>query len=192
MKKYKLTILVVTFLGLYLGMALANGIEASKGGVHFCDSKDIILKGVYGERAGFKIDNRLRYVKEGKQLCPGIIIEKISEGGSMVILSTPDGKKVVKKGESLSEVSLQREPIINVKKPDEALSVSQEKVTPLSRKEKLKFKEYKVKKGDSLWSIAEREYGDGNKWKKIYEYNKDKIKNPDRLKDGINLLIPLE
>ncbi len=51
---------------------------------------------------------------------------------------------------------------------------------------------YKVKKNDSLWKIAKRAdvYGNGNKWRKIYEANKDKIKNPNKLRPGIVLVIP--
>jgi nucleoid-associated protein YgaU len=51
---------------------------------------------------------------------------------------------------------------------------------------------YKVKKNDSLWKIAQRAdvYGNGNKWKKIYEANKEKIKNPNKLRPGIELVIP--
>lgn len=54
------------------------------------------------------------------------------------------------------------------------------------------LKTYAVKKNDSLWKIAQRPdiYGNGNKWKKIYDANKDKIKNPNRLRPGIILIIP--
>lgn len=38
---------------------------------------------------------------------------------------------------------------------------------------------YKVKKGDCLWNIAKSIYGDGSKYTKIYEANKDKITNPN-------------
>ena len=38
---------------------------------------------------------------------------------------------------------------------------------------------YTVKKGDCLWNIAKAIYGDGSKYTKIYEANKDKITNPN-------------
>lgn len=34
---------------------------------------------------------------------------------------------------------------------------------------------YTVSSGDSLWKIAQKQYGDGSKWKKIYDANKDTI-----------------
>jgi len=49
---------------------------------------------------------------------------------------------------------------------------------------------YTVKQGDSLWKIAQRFYGSGSQWRKIYEANKDKIKNPDLIYPGWVLKIP--
>ncbi|MDD5195040.1 MAG: OmpA family protein [Candidatus Omnitrophica bacterium] len=57
---------------------------------------------------------------------------------------------------------------------------------------KVSTKEYVIKKGDTLWKIAERELGKGYRWKYIYELNKDKIKNPNKLKAGKTILIPVE
>jgi len=53
-------------------------------------------------------------------------------------------------------------------------------------------KEYTVKQGDTLWEIAAKECGSGYRWKNIYELNKDKIKNPNKLKKGTKILIPIE
>ncbi len=49
---------------------------------------------------------------------------------------------------------------------------------------------YTVKSGDSLSRIAKHFYGDGNKWHRIYEANRDKIKNPDLIQPGQELTIP--
>ena len=51
---------------------------------------------------------------------------------------------------------------------------------------------YTIQKGDTLWKIADEMYGDGKKWKNIYRFNKDKIKDPNRLKAGLKLVIPIE
>jgi nucleoid-associated protein YgaU len=51
---------------------------------------------------------------------------------------------------------------------------------------------YTVRSGDSLWKIAERHYGDGNKWRKIYEANKDSIKDPDLIYPGQELRLPVD
>ena len=51
-------------------------------------------------------------------------------------------------------------------------------------------KTYVVKAGDSLSKIAKAEYGDASKWKKIFEANRDQIKNPDLIHPGQKLRIP--
>ncbi|PIU73300.1 hypothetical protein COS78_03015 [Candidatus Shapirobacteria bacterium CG06_land_8_20_14_3_00_40_12] len=47
--------------------------------------------------------------------------------------------------------------------------------------------EYKVIKGDNLWKIATTYFKDGYQWKKIWELNRDKIINPNRLEIGMTL-----
>lgn len=52
-------------------------------------------------------------------------------------------------------------------------------------------KSYVVKKNESLWIIAKKVYGDGDKWRKIYDANKKKIgANPNKLEVGMKLVIP--
>lgn len=49
---------------------------------------------------------------------------------------------------------------------------------------------YVVVKGDSLSKIAQREYGDAGKWRRIYEANQDIVKDPDLIYPGQTLKIP--
>lgn len=51
-------------------------------------------------------------------------------------------------------------------------------------------KSYTVVKGDSLSKIAKRFYGDAQQWQKIYEANRDQIKNPDLIYPGQTFRIP--
>lgn len=50
--------------------------------------------------------------------------------------------------------------------------------------------EYEVKKGDSLWKIAERIMGNPLEWKRIYKLNSDRIKEPHWIYEGQVLDIP--
>lgn len=49
---------------------------------------------------------------------------------------------------------------------------------------------YTVQKGDCLWNIAKKFYGNGSKYTKIKEANKDKITNGDMIHPGQVLIIP--
>lgn len=49
---------------------------------------------------------------------------------------------------------------------------------------------YTVKRGDCLWNIAKKFYGNGSKYTTIYNANKDKIKNPNLIYPNQVLWIP--
>jgi nucleoid-associated protein YgaU len=51
-------------------------------------------------------------------------------------------------------------------------------------------KTYVVVEGDSLSKIARRQYGDANKWRTIYEANKEVIDDPDLIFPGQTLKVP--
>jgi len=50
--------------------------------------------------------------------------------------------------------------------------------------------EYTIARGDSLWKIALKSYGDGYQWVLIWENNKQNIKNPNKLEVGTKIVIP--
>ena len=49
---------------------------------------------------------------------------------------------------------------------------------------------YTVKSGDCLWKIAKQFYGNGAQYTKIYNANRDKIKNPNLIYPNQVLTIP--
>jgi len=53
-------------------------------------------------------------------------------------------------------------------------------------------REYVIQDGDTLSKIAHKELGSGHRWNFLYQFNKDRIKNPDKLKPGQKILIPIE
>lgn len=56
---------------------------------------------------------------------------------------------------------------------------------------KKKAKKYTVKRGDCLWNISKYFYGNGSKWRTIYNANKSKIKNPNLIYPGQVFTIPV-
>jgi nucleoid-associated protein YgaU len=51
---------------------------------------------------------------------------------------------------------------------------------------------YTVKKGDTLWAIAKTHYGEGAKYKAIFEANRPMLSDPDKIYPGQTLRIPPE
>jgi len=49
---------------------------------------------------------------------------------------------------------------------------------------------YTVKAGDSLSKIAQQFYGDASEYSKIFEANRDKLNDPDKIQAGQELVIP--
>jgi LysM repeat protein len=49
---------------------------------------------------------------------------------------------------------------------------------------------YKVQPGDSLSKIAKQFYGDANQYNRIFDANRSKLDNPDKIQVGQELVIP--
>ena len=49
---------------------------------------------------------------------------------------------------------------------------------------------YTVQPGDSLSTISKQFYGNANQYMKIFDANKDKLADPDKVRAGIELVIP--
>jgi nucleoid-associated protein YgaU len=49
---------------------------------------------------------------------------------------------------------------------------------------------YTVVAGDSLSKISKHFYGDANQYMKIFEANKDQLSDPDKIKPGMDLIVP--
>ncbi len=50
---------------------------------------------------------------------------------------------------------------------------------------------YTIEKGDTLWAIAKKHLGDGNKYNDIFVANREVIKDPDLIYPGQKIRIPL-
>jgi LysM repeat protein len=49
---------------------------------------------------------------------------------------------------------------------------------------------YTVVAGDTLWGIAQRFYGQGERWPIIFDANRDKVSDPWQIRPGMQLVIP--
>ncbi len=79
----------------------------------------------------------------------------------------------------------------DAKKVEDGKYIEEKKIN-IEGEVKVDKKDYIIQKGDSLWTIAAKELGSGHRWKYLYEINKDRIKNPNKLKSGTRITIPIE
>jgi nucleoid-associated protein YgaU len=77
-------------------------------------------------------------------------------------------------------------------KPDfsDVVSGSSSTASPSSSPAPSGARSYVVQSGDSLSKIAKKFYGDANAWRRIFEANQNRIKNPDLIQPGWKLEIP--
>lgn len=61
---------------------------------------------------------------------------------------------------------------------------------PTASAAKPKFTTYTLAEGDTLSDVAQRFFGSSKLWQKVYELNKDRIDNPDRVAAGTELRVP--
>ena len=100
-----------------------------------------------------------------------------------------DGDKVVLKGEVADQTILEKAIVaagnlIGVAKVETQVKVAEgEEGEPVI---------HIVQKGESLWKIADRYYGDGSKYMVIFEANKPMLSDPDKIYPGQALRIPKE
>jgi outer membrane protein OmpA-like peptidoglycan-associated protein len=67
-----------------------------------------------------------------------------------------------------------------------------EKEEKVESEVKVSTRGYVISKGDTLSKIAREQLGKAHRWKYLYELNKDKIKDPDKLRVGQKIIIPIE
>jgi LysM repeat protein len=80
---------------------------------------------------------------------------------------------------------------IKIETTKKAVSTESTRETTSSPAPTTQNKTYTVVKGDCLWNIAKKFYGNGSQYTKIYNANKDKIKNPNLIYPGQVLTIPV-
>ena len=96
----------------------------------------------------------------------------------------------LKKGE---EKPVENKPTVQPKpaaQPANTNAGSYQAAAPQTNSTAAQPKTYTIKSGDSLSKIAKQFYGDANQWSKIHKANLDKIKDPDLIHPGQQIIIP--
>ena len=72
----------------------------------------------------------------------------------------------------------------------EGVSKVEEDLTTAQTEPEASF--HTVEKGDTLWAIAKKSYGNGSKYMAIFEANKPMLSDPDKIYPGQKLRIPAQ
>ena len=51
---------------------------------------------------------------------------------------------------------------------------------------------YQIKKNDRYVSIARSQLGDASRWRELFELNKDKFPDPQRIREGVRIKLPVD
>ncbi len=97
-----------------------------------------------------------------------------------------DGDRVKIRGEVPSQEM--KEKVIVAAGNVEGISKVEEDLTTTEKTPEATF--HTVEKGDTLWAIATKNYGDGSKFKLIFEANRPMLSDPDEIYPGQVLRIP--
>ena len=113
-------------------------------------------------------------------------IEKDNPGINNLEISVDDGVATIK-GDTDDPSALEKA-ILMVGNVFGISEVHADEVT--APEQTIEVEYYEIKKGDSLWKIAKNLYGNGNDYHKIFEENREVIKDPDLIFPGQMIRIP--
>jgi len=88
------------------------------------------------------------------------------------------------------EIAESNKPAVEAVKPEKE-STPPKAVEKTVDKQAVKLKSITSARGDNLWNLAYKQYGDGYLWPLILQLNKAQISNPDLIEPGVVLKIPV-
>ncbi len=148
-----------------------------------------------------------------EQFVDSSLVKELDSTGFIDRLYKP-AVAVVKPAPAKEPVATAPTPTVNKEKPVHLAEAKETKTKPVASEEKAKLvakqvpaanekaapaataksaaQQYTVKAGDTLSKLAEQVYGSTGKWEKIYEANREILKNPNYIYVGMKLMIPAD
>lgn len=111
---------------------------------------------------------------------PKIVLELVGADGKVL-----DKTNFVFKPVAAPPLSPQDQSIVN------AQTSTETKPEAAHKPARQRHATFRVRRGQSLWRIARQQLGSGDKWRQLYEANKDRIgDDPDYIRPGTRLILP--
>lgn len=176
----------------FCGCAATRGIEVRR----YIDVRDRVDQDMEGnagflagtpqpeDRSEFKKTRKIYVLEVSKDAVTPETVVGIEEGAD---ISDSGMEEFVPRGGDLPEAPQEAEATPHIViSPPQGVDVERAVEPPPA------FTEYKVQKDDTLQKISKKFYGSYSKWPGIYEANRNVIDDPDRIKPGIVIQIPME
>lgn len=109
--------------------------------------------------------------------------------GTEAVEVVVDGDTATIKGE-VADQSIFEKAILSVGNTLGISRVNADEVTVKASPAAAEPRFHTVSKGDTLWAVATKEYGNGSKYNVIFEANKPMLSDPDKIYPGQVLRIP--
>jgi len=138
-----------------------------------------------------KETTRKVYVLEITKPVPESEVQKIEATAVSAIAETKSSDTNVAPAESAPTPTLPPEVVVPVVGELPGTAASSEPAAAAANGGNIQGQTYTVQKDDTLQKISKKIFGTYSKWYKIYKANKDKIENPNVLKPGTVLTIPV-
>ncbi|MEN6387209.1 MAG: LysM peptidoglycan-binding domain-containing protein [Phycisphaerales bacterium] len=151
------------------------------------DSLASIAQKFYGQKAGGKYANIQKIYEANKGTMKSI--DKLQVGQKLVIPSIAEKEKALVSSGMFEKIDSTK--AVTTDKKSETVKTEEKKVeksAEVTKKDIKTYREYVVKENDTLWKIAARNLGDGNRFNEIAQLNKNI--NPDNLVVGMKIKLP--
>lgn len=153
-----------------------------------------------------KVARAMKGVTDVKTQTSEDVAAALDEDAKEIVDAVQEAHQQEGEDEETSEPEQKDEPIIDgaaelgkptPKEDEEALEADDveesepEDTQADAEEEQQELREYTLRRGDSLSSVAARKLGNGARWTEIYELNRDVIgPNPDGIRDGMVIKLP--
>ena len=110
----------------------------------------------------------------------------VSDQAALIRKLQAENAKLLREVSELSRINKVGDPLLAAT----AKNQTEKTKTVVESSASKETKTYTIQRGDSLYSISKKFYGNGQRMNDIYNANRDKLKSPTALAVGVTIVIP--
>lgn len=148
-------------------------------------------------RSSYPVERLTRRVAQADGAAPippcDRLAQRVRQASKTEKTEKTDGNAPSSEGNKLGKVGLTLQQIKDLlsryQKPAEKQDKPEKPVEKQEKQQEAKST-YNVAQGDTLWRIAKEKLGSGDRWRELYELNKNLLSDPNRIFPGMVLKLP--